>query len=668
MNSIEYGKLAISMYRFAAAYYNEGISLIPDYVYDNQYRALQEYEAKHPTEIHPLSPTQGVGTSKPSISTYTLTHPRPMLSLKNALTLEELRDTVNSWTKELGLREEDVFQLTSEPKYDGCAGRLAYNGGFIYEASTRGDGYEGEDITLNAVKAKIPYEIALKGNVDVRGEFVIDKEDLVIINSSLPAGASAYSNTRNAVAGILRKKKLDENLAKYIRFYPYEIFCYNENGVDTLADLSRQEKLRLMQTTFPASRVYALEANSETIYRRIEEFRSMVESLDFEVDGIVVKIENSEYCKQLGDRSNSPRWAIAYKFPPEEVESMILNIAWQVGRTGEVAPVAKIAPVVVGGVVVTSPTMHNLDIIAANDWRIGDSVRVYRAGAVVPALGSVILDKRPPSAKPIEAITHCPCCSSELIRVGPSLFCIAGKNCIDQAVFEYDYIFSRKVLDVGDIADKTIRSILEKFKIEKASDFFKLTEEDLASLPGYTLHSGKLLANAFAKVAKRVNLARFIQALCIPDVGSSTSKQLALHFRDFDRFMQASKKELVEVKDVGDITADSILTYFQNEQLRSNALSLKAAFRYIVAPEEPASVIMKEGVTDKVIVITGNFPETRDEMKRKLEVFGAKLRGSVSKSTDYVIAGKEPSVGKLQAAEKNKVKVLDFNGFLNLLK
>lgn len=641
--------------RLAKHYYNDGTSLVPDHVYDRMLRELEEFEAKHPEVDASNSPTKRVGSKV--VQGTTSKHNRPMYSLKNALTLEELRDQVKIWLDDLGV---PVVRLIAEPKYDGCAGRLSYVAGSLIEAATRGDGHEGEDITANALLAKIPYEIDNKHSGEVRGEFMINRDDLDEINRMMPNGDSHYSNTRNAIAGILRRKKLAKEMASFIRFYPYEEVGF----LQTYA--SRDEKIRLLESIFPVQKVYHIETTSDNIYDVVERFRSVIPELPFEVDGLVIKLADGDQCAQLGERSNSPRWAIAYKYPPEEVESVILSVIWQVGRTGEVAPVSRIAPVVVGGVIVTGPTMHNLDVIEANDWRVGDTVKVYRAGAVIPALGSVLKDKRPTSSKPIEAPSNCPCCNSPLEREGPSLFC-RNEHCIDQLVYKYDYIFSRKVLDVANISDKTIRAILEKFTITSASDFFTLSAEELATLPGYTLHSGRQLYDAFAAAQREQPLAKVIQALCIPDVGESTSKQLALALRYIEVFFVITDEELLGVKDVGKTTVANIRNCLSDNVWLSKAKRFVSLFSTIKSPEV-AEVVMKEGLTDMNIVITGSFPETREEMQRKLQIFGAKVRSSVTKKTNYVIAGSEPSVGKMSDAEKNKVRILDYEGFLSLIK
>lgn len=641
--------------RLAKHYYSDGTSLVPDHVYDRMLRELEDFEAKHPEVDASDSPTKRVGSKV--VQGTTSKHSKPMYSLKNALTLEELRDQVKTWLDELGV---PVVRLIAEPKYDGCAGRLSYVAGSLVEAATRGDGLEGEDITANALLAKIPYEINNKHSGEVRGEFMINRDDLDEINRMMPTGESHYANTRNAIAGILRRKKLAKEMASFIRFYPYEEVGF----LQTYA--SREEKIRLLESIFPVQKVYHIEATSDNIYDVVERFRSVIPELPFEVDGLVIKLADGDQCAQLGERSNSPRWAIAYKYPPEEVESVILGVIWQVGRTGEVAPVSRIAPVVVGGVVVTGPTMHNLDVIEANDWRVGDTVKVYRAGAVIPALGSVLKDKRPTSSKPIEAPSNCPCCNAPLEREGPSLFC-RNEHCIDQLVYKYDYIFSRKVLNVSNISDKTIRAILEKYTIGSVVDFFKLTTEEFAALPGYSIHSGKQLADAFARAAQEQPLAKVIQALCITDVGESTSRQLALRFRNIDVFFMATDEELLAVQDVGKLTAQVIRDHIADAAWLANAKRFVALFGKITAPEV-AEVIVKEGLTDKNIVITGSFPETREEMLRKLTLFGAKVRGSINNRTDYVVVGHEPSVGKVAEATDKGITMLDYEGYLDLLK
>lgn len=656
MTHDEYLQQVRLLSQFAQSYYADGIELVPNHTYDLLYRQIEEFEVANPDKISPISPTRKAGAESPSND---VRHSKPLLSLKNALSMEELYEQVEKWLDELGLDEID---LIAEPKYDGCAANLTYAAGQLTSGATRGDGEVGEDFTRNIYHTDVQKRINIDGIVEIRGEMMINKADLDNINGSLKVGEKAYQNTRNAIAGLLRRKPLAPELGKFVKFYPYEIVGDRFDAMD------RVEKINALSTAFLPSGIdvtYSRQ-DSNTIFSFIEKFRKIIPTLPYEVDGVVIKINNQKYCDQLGTRLKTPRWAVAYKYPPEEVETMLLGAVWQVGRTGEVAPVARVAPVLVGGTIVVGPTMHNQVIIQTNDWRIGDTVRVYRAGAVVPALGTVVLDKRPANATPIEIPTHCPCCDSELVRNGPSLFCLNRSGCSDQLVFEYDYIFSRKVLDISDISDKTIRQIVDLGKVHCAADFFDLTPNDLAGLIGYSLDGIRKLIHSFKEGSREKPLNRVIQALCIPDVGESTSKQLAAAFGSLQAFFEASDEQLLKVPEVGTTTVANIRKCFEDKVWLENARKLGEKLE--IMRVEIASVIMKENVTDKIFVITGAFPETRDQMRSTLELFGAIVRDSVSKNTDYLVVGDEPSPGKLRDAQKRpSISVLNYEAYQSLL-
>lgn len=642
--------------QLAQSFYVDGIELVPNHTYDLMYRRIEAYEAEHPEHIVPYSPTRKAGASTPINK---VTHTKPMMSLKNALNMEELYAQVESWLEDLGVNE---LILVAEPKYDGCASNLKFIDGELVSAATRGDGEEGEDFTRNAFATKIQRTIPFKGEVDVRGEMMINTADLEKINGSLKVGEKAYQNTRNAIAGLLRQKALSREHGQYVRFYPYDIIGKDFDHLD------RIDKIKAMIQAFGSTGVEVLHTIKpyQDIFKYVEKFRSVIPSLPYEVDGMVIKINDNGQCAQLGTRLKTPRWAIAYKYPPEEVETMLLNVIWQVGRTGEVAPVARVAPVMVGGTIVVGPTMHNQDVMRMNDWRIGDTVRVYRAGAVVPALGSVVLDKRPTNSKPIDIPTECPCCQSPLVKIGPSLFCQNRSGCSDQLVYEYDYVFSRKVLDIGDISDKTIRQIVSLGKVSCAADFFELTPTDLQGLQGFTLEGMRKLLGSFSKGTQAQPLNRVIQALCIPDVGESTSKQIAASVGTLNAFFDVSDEQLLKINEVGATTVANIRRCFDDPQWMANARKLGE--KLDIMRVEIAQVIMKDMVTDKVFVVTGSFPETRDQMQESLELFGAIVRDSVSKKTDYLVVGQEPSTSKVAKARTIKgLIVLDYEGYQKLL-
>ena len=658
-----YKGLCLFLHRLCKFYYEEGLSLIPDEEYDKKLKLLEEFEQAHPDLVHAKSPTRKVGSLKEKVDT--IMHMVPMQSLKNALNYEELETHVNSIHTQFG---SVIYVL--EPKYDGLACSLTFmsdrthNGAYLVQAATRGDGVEGEDITRNIMLSDIVKTLPVE-EAEVRGELMLTKQGFEEINKSLGPKEKPFANPRNAIAGLLRRKQLDARLAKFIHFFPYEIVgaAYD--------DMDRSDKLKTMQKWFGSqTRFAATSDNFQEIVKSIETIAQTVAGFDFEVDGIVLKIDDAKVCRELGSRSNSPRWAIAYKFPPTMVKTVILDFVWQVGRTGENAPVAKVAPVQVGGVVVDSALAHNVDLIQTRDWRVGDTVDIYRSGEVIPKLGAVDLDKRPADSKPVEMPLRCACCGDALEKIGPALFCLNKAGCADQLLFEYDYIFSRDVLDVEDFSEKTIEQIVKKGLVKCAADFFDLTAEDFLSLEGFGELSATKLVSAFTR-ARKQPLEKVIQAFCIPDVGASTSRSIARAVSSsgggIEGFLHITKKDLLKIKDVGPTTAGNIRWCLEDPLWVENAKKLISKLQ--IQMTVVASIIYRENITDKRFVVTGTFPESREHMVKTLELFGAVVSDSVSSKTDYLIAGSNPSAKKIsQAVKHKKVAMLDFNQYQALFK
>ncbi len=662
INHQVYKGLCLFLNRLCKSYYEEGLSLIPDEEYDRKLRLLEEFEAAHPELIHNKSPTKKVGSLKEKVDT--ITHMVPMQSLKNALDYDELREQIESIKKQCG-----PVKYVLEPKYDGLACGLTFmsdykhSGAYLVQAATRGDGIEGEDITRNIMLTDI-VKLLPVDEADVRGELMLTKAGFKEINDSLGPKEKPFANARNAIAGLMRRKQLDAKLAKYIQFFPYEI-------VGSLYDdMNREDKIHTLLKWFGGSnRCFATTDNFDDIVRDIENIAKVVATFDFEIDGIVLKINDAKVCQELGSRSNSPRWAIAYKFPPTKSTTVILDFVWQVGRTGENAPVAKVAPTHIGGVVVDSALAHNVDLIKVRDWRIGDTVEIYRSGEVIPKLGSVDLDKRPADSKPLEVPIRCACCGDALEKVGPALFCLNKAGCTDQLLFEYDYIFSRDVLDVEDFSEKTIEQIVKNDMVSCAADFFDLTVEDFLKLDGFAEVSAKNVYNSFQK-ARKQPLEKVIQALCIPEVGASTSRSIALAVSasgaGIDGFFQMSSKDLLKIKDVGPTTTGNIRWCFDDPLWVENAKKLISKLQ--IQMTVVASIVFRENITDKRFVVSGIFPEQREHMVKTLELFGGVVNDSVSSKTDYLIAGSNPSAKKVRQAVNHGVAILDFNQYQALFK
>ena len=653
-----YKGLCLFLARLAKAYYEEGLELIPNEEYDRKIRLIREYEDAHPSDVHPKSPARKVGSLKKD--TDTITHMVPMESLQNALNLGELKEFVDHVAEQFG--EDTVLVL--EPKYDGTAADMTYlhdtsQESMLVQAGTRGDGVEGEDITRNIMLTNIPKRIKHGDTVNIRGELMLSKEAFAAINNSLGPKEKPFANSRNAIAGLMRRKQLSAKLAQHVEFYPYEVVGSGFEHVN------RTERLAKIAEWFPGKGTHmTVEANYEKVHELIQTLKHVINDMGLEYDGIVVKINDAHQCQELGSRTDSPRWAIAYKFPPTMCKTVILDMVWQVGRTGEVTPVAKVAPVQIGGVVVDSALAHNLEVIRMSDWRVGDTVDIYRSGEVIPKLGEVHMDHRPANSKPVPIPLNCPCCGSPLEKVGPTLYCLNKSGCQDQLMFEYDYIFSREVFDVTDFSEKTIKQIVEKRMVERAADFFDLTVEDFMKLDGYAEVSATKLYNAFQE-ARTQPLEKVIQALCISDVGESTSRNIARAIAssggNIETFFQSTNKELMEIDEVGKTTASNIRWCFDDPRWMDNAKRLVSKLH--IQKAIIASVVYRANVTDKRFVITGVFPESREHITKTLELFGARVGESVSSKTDYLIVGANPSAKKVSAAVKHDVTVLDFNQY-----
>ena len=653
-----YKGLCLFLARLAKAYSEEGLSFIPDEEYDRKIRLIREYEEAHPSEIHPKSPTRTVGTLKKGVDT--ITHIVPMQSLDNALDLAELKAFIKQVVDQFGPNTK----LVLEPKYDGLAADLTYlpdtkTEATLVQAGTRGDGVEGEDITRNIMLTNIVKRIKYGDSVNVRGELMLEKQNFLTINASLGPKEKPFANPRNAIAGLLRRKQLGADLAKYIEFYPYEIVGAAFENMD------RTEKLAQIAAWYPGKGTHTvIEANYEKIEEVIQGIRHTISTMDIEYDGIVVKVDSAHHCHEMGTRTNNPRWAIAYKFPPVMSKTVILDFVWQVGRTGECAPVAKVAPTQVGGVVVDSALAHNIDLIRIKDWRVGDTVDIYRSGEVIPKLGEIYIESRPANSAPLRIPTNCPCCGSPLEKVGPTLYCLNKSGCQDQLLYEYDYIFSREVFDVEGFSEKTIEQIVKKGMVTRAADFFDLTAEDFLTLDGFAELSANKLEAAF-QAARTQPLEKVIQAFCIPDVGASTSRNIARAIAsnggNIETFFQSTNKELMEIDDVGKTTAGNIRWCFDDPRWMDNARRLVAKLKIEIVAV--ASIVYRANITDKRFVITGVLPESREHIAKTLGLFGAKVGESVSSKTDYLIVGANPSPKKVSSAVKHEVTMLDYNQY-----
>jgi len=638
---------------------------ISDAEYDRLMQRLKNIEAEHPELITPDSPTQRVG-STPLSAFVTVVHEMPMLSLDNAFNDDDLI-AFNKRVQDR-LKSKDEIEFACEVKLDGIAVSLMYRDGVLVRGATRGDGTNGEDITQNVRTIQsIPLRLIGKNFpkvLEVRGEIYMPKAGFEKFNEkALAAGEKLFINPRNAAAGSLRQ--LDSRLTAS---RPLEMCAYSVGLVEG-GDLPPRHTdiLKALQTWgFLINRELQTAKNIQgciDYYRHIQEKRN---ALAYDIDGIVFKVNARKLQEELGFISRAPRWAIAYKFPAQEETTVLQDVEFQVGRTGAVTPVARLKPVFVGGVTVSNATLHNRDEINRLGIKIGDTVVVRRAGDVIPQIVAVVESKRPSDAKDIDFPTTCPVCGSPVETVpGEAVArCDGGLICAAQRKEAIKHFVSRKAMNVEGLGDKLVEQLVDLKMVNNLADIYSLTREQLANLERMGEKSADNILAALDH-SKKTNLAKFIYALGIREVGESTARNFAKHFGTFEAFAAADELNLQQVNDVGPVVAHFAFEFFQQENNRAAVEQLKAAG--IHWPDEIATAV-DAPLLGLTYVLTGSLEIfNRDDAKAHLLALGAKVSGSVSAKTDYVVAG--PGAGsKLQKAEELGIPVLTEEDLTVLLK
>ena len=643
---------------------------VPDAEYDRLMLRLREIESEYPQLITPDSPTQRVGAA-PLSAFATVQHEMPMLSLDNAFSDEELIN-FNRRIQER-LKHTDHIEFACEVKLDGIAVSLLYRDGILVRGATRGDGARGEDITQN-VRTIDSIPLRLRGTgfpavLEVRGEIYMPKSGFEKMNDQArEKGDKLFVNPRNAAAGSLRQ--LDPRITAS---RPLEMCAYSVGLVDGVP-AEHPWPTRHSDILY-ALRDWGFLINREMVvakdideciayYRKIQDKRM---SLTYDIDGIVFKVNQRELQEKLGFISRAPRWAIAYKFPAQEEMTQLLDVEFQVGRTGAVTPVARLQPVFVGGVTVSNATLHNRDEIQRLGLKLGDTVSVRRAGDVIPQIVGIVDTKRPDNARDVVFPDHCPVCGSPVETVpGEAVArCDGGLICPAQRKEAIKHFASRKAMDVEGLGDKLVEQLVDQGYIKAVADLYQLTREQLAGLERMGEKSADNLLNALEK-SKQTTLEKFIYALGIREVGEATARNLALHFGNYAALSNATEDALQEVADVGPVVAHFVAEFFQQEHNREAVTALKAAGVTWEDRDQPVNTadLPLKGLT---YVLTGTLEAmSRDDAKAHLLALGAKVAGSVSAKTDYVVAG--PGAGsKLQKAEELNIPVLDEAGLLALL-
>ena len=646
-------------------YYVLDDPLISDSEYDQLFRELQKLETDNPNLITEDSPTRRVG-AEPLSSFGSWTHRMPMLSLANAMNEDELAAFDTRVKK--GLDTEKDLEYIAEPKLDGLAVELVYENGFFVNGSTRGDGITGEDITQNLKTiTAIPLSLRKNGQktpplLEVRGEVFITKDGFKKLNRNQEKEAlSPFANPRNAAAGSLRQ--LD---SKITATRPLSIYCYEAGRIDGISFDTHEDFLStLKEWGFPVNPEIQKVNNAETMVAFHRNLEAKRDSLPYGIDGTVFKVNAINQRNALGIRSRSPRWAIAGKFKAQQATTLVQNIIPSVGRTGAVTPVARLEPVNVGGVVVTNATLHNQDEIDRKDVRVGDTVLIQRAGDVIPEVVKVIPAKRPPETKTYQLPTECPSCGQEVFRPeGEVVTRCQNLSCPAQVKGRIEHFVSKGALDIDGFGEKLVDQLVDKKLILTVDDIFKLNFDDLVNLDRMAEKSALNILTAIQD-SKQTTFARFVYALGIRNVGAHLSKVLEKAFvGDIEKFMNAAAEELEAIDEVGPIVAETITTFLSNctnTNVIESCLSLGIRLKKV---EEPKSLLLQ----GKTFVFTGALTQfSRNEAKEMTEAHGGKVSGSVSKNTDFVVAG--PGAGsKLKKATELDIPVLSEAEFFDMLK
>jgi DNA ligase (NAD+) len=638
---------------------------IPDSEYDRLLRQLQELEHEYPQWVSDDSPTQRVG-AVPLSEFSQVAHEMPMLSLDNAFSDEELRDFDRRVRDRLDA--DTPVSYACEPKLDGIAASLLYRKGKLVRGATRGDGRTGEDITHN-VRTIPSIPLSLMGEdvpelLEVRGEIYMPRAGFEAMNErARAAGEKVFVNPRNAAAGSLRQ--LDSRITAT---RPLEIYCYGVGKVDGGNLPARHSEIlaQLRQWGLRINEEIEVAGDIESCERYYQQMAAKRDGLAYDIDGIVYKVNEIALQEQLGFISRAPRWAIARKFPAQEEMTRLLDVEFQVGRTGAVTPVARLEPVFVGGVTVSNATLHNRDEIERLDIRIGDTVIIRRAGDVIPKVVSVVVEQRPHDAGEVQFPQVCPVCGSDLEREpDEAIFrCTGGLVCEAQQKEAIKHFASRRAMDIDGLGDKLVELLVDENLINSVADLYALQVDALAALERMGEKSAVNLVDALEK-SKQTTLPRFIFALGIREVGEATALALARHFGNWEALAGASEEKLLAVDDVGPVVADHLRQFFASAESMAVVRQLRAAGIQwpdleVTAAEQP--------LAGQTWVVTGTLESlTRDQAKAHLQDLGAKVAGSVSAKTTQVVAG--PGAGsKLKKAQELGILVMDEEQFLALLK
>ena len=651
--------------RHSHAYYVLDNPSIPDAEYDQLFRELQQLEARYPDLIFPDSPTQRVG-GEPLPEFNQVQHDVPMLSINNGFSEED----VHNFDRRVheGLETNRAVHYACELKFDGLAINLRYEHGVLVLASTRGDGFTGEDVTANIRTVRsIPLKLQMNNPpalIEVRGEVLMFKADFAKLNQrQREANQKEFANPRNAAAGSLRQLDSRITAQRSLRFFAYGIGSLEGAAMPT----QHSALLDWYQTMgIPVCAERTTVSDAQGLLSFFGDIGQRRAQLPYDIDGVVYKVDEIAQQKQLGFVSRAPRFAIAHKFPAEEATTTVLDIEIQVGRTGALTPVARLSPVSVGGVTVTNATLHNEDEVRRKDIRIGDCVIVRRAGDVIPEVVANVPERRPSGAQEFVMPSACPVCGSAIVRLEEEAVarCSGGwLTCAAQRKGGLLHFVSRRAMDIEGLGEQLVEQLVDRGLVTTPADFYTLDLDTLANLDRMAKKSAQNVLDALEK-SKTTSLARFIYSLGIRHVGESTAKSLAKHFGSLDALLAGDENLILSVNDIGPVVAQSILSFFADPLNRQLIDQLRASGIHWEEGEPEQSSDLLAG---KTFVLTGTLPTlSRDDARAMIEAAGGKVAGSVSKKTSYVVAGEEAG-SKLTRAEELGVAILDEEQFLKLL-
>lgn len=638
--------------RWSREYYVEDKPTVEDYVYDQEYAELVAIEEQYPDLITSDSPTQRVG-GKVLSGFEKVTHDIPLYSLNDVFSKDELFAFDQRVQKAIGRPVDYCCEL----KIDGLSVSLRYENGEFVRGATRGDGTVGENITENLKTVRsVPLKLKDAISIEVRGECFMPKKSFVQLNQAREAeGKDIFANPRNAAAGSLRQLDSKITAKRNLDTFLYTVADFGPMKATTQYDALEE----LEQIGFHTNHEKRLCHSIDEVWSFIEEYHEKRMDLTYEIDGIVIKVNDFSLQDQLGFTVKAPRWATAYKFPPEEVETKIEEIEWTVGRTGVVTPTAIMTPVRVAGTTVSRASLHNGDYIKLKDIRLNDIVRIYKAGDIIPEVAQVVLDQRPADSEPYVLPTHCPICHSELVHLDEevALRCINPK-CPAQIKEGLNHFVSRNAMNIDGLGPRVLAQMYDKQLVTDVADLYKLTEEELLTLDKIKEKSANNILTAIHD-SKDNSVERLIFGLGIRHVGSKAAKILAEHFGDLETLSKSDFESIIVLDTIGDTIADSVVTYFSNEEVHDLMSELKQAgvnFEYKGIRSSQIETI-DSPFKEKTVVLTGKLTRlTREEAKETIENLGGKVTGSVSKKTDIVVAG-EDAGSKLTKAQELGIDV-----------